>query len=81
MKRAGFLLLDERPGREIVFGSIVQPWNAVTDDKPAPQVETDRFASFDIPGYVKVAFNIRVEPTGVGAPSSRLRHGLRPLTL
>jgi hypothetical protein len=66
MKRAGFLLLDERPGREIVFGTIVQPWNAVTDDKPAPQVEPDRFTEFDIPGYVKVAFNIRVEPYGSG---------------
>ena len=66
MKRAGFLLLDERPGREIVFGTIVQPWNAVTDDEPAPQVEPDRFTEFDIPGYVKVAFNIRVEPYGSG---------------
>ena len=66
MERAGFLLLDERPGREIVFGCIVQPWKAVTDDKPAPQVEPDRFTEFDIPGYVKVAFNIRVEPYGSG---------------
>ncbi len=66
MKRAGFLLLDERPGREIVFGTIVQPWNAVIDDKPAPKVEPDRFTAFDIPGYVKVAFNIRVEPYGSG---------------
>ena len=66
MERAGFLLLDERPGREIVFGCIVQPWNAVTDDKPAPQVEPDRFAAFEISGYVKVAFNIRVEPYGSG---------------
>ncbi len=66
MKRAGFLLLDERPGHEIVLGSVVQPWNAVTDNKPAPQVEPDRFTEFDIPGYVKVAFNIRVEPYGSG---------------
>jgi len=66
MERAGFLLLDERPGHEIVFGSVVQPWKAVTDDKPAPRVEADRFAAFDFPGYVKVAFNIRVEPYGSG---------------
>jgi hypothetical protein len=66
MKRAGFLLLDERPGYEIVFGCIVQPWNAVTDEEPAPQVEASRFAAFDTPGYVKVAFNIRVEPYGSG---------------
>jgi len=64
MERAGFLLLGERPGHEIVFGSVVQPWKAVTDDGPAPQVEADQFATFDTPGYVKVAFNIRVEPYG-----------------
>ncbi len=65
MERAGFLLLGESPGHEIVFGSVVQPWKAVTDE-PAPQVEPDRFAAFDTPGYVKVAFNIRVEPYGSG---------------
>ena len=69
MQRAGFLLLGESPGHEIVFGTVVQPWKAVTDDQPAPQVEPGRFAAFDAPGYVKVAFNIRV-----GA----LRHRARP---
>jgi hypothetical protein len=66
MERVGFLLLGERPGHEIVFGSVVQPWKAVTDSEPAPQVEADRFAAFDTPGYVKVAFNIRVETYGRG---------------
>ena len=66
MERAGFLLLGESPGHEIVFGTVVQPWKAVTDDEPAPQVEAGRFAAFDTPGYVKVAFNIRVEPYGSG---------------
>ena len=66
MERAGFLLLGEWPGHEIVFGSVVQPWKAVTDDEPAPQVAAGRFAEFDTPGYVKVAFNIRVEPYGSG---------------
>jgi hypothetical protein len=64
MERVGFLLLGERPGHEIVFGTVVQPWKAVTDDDPLPQVEADGFATFDTPGYVKVAFNIRVEPFG-----------------
>jgi hypothetical protein len=66
MERAGFLRLGERPGNEIVFGTVVQPWKAVTDDVPAPKIEADRFATFDAPGYVKVAFNIRVEPYGSG---------------
>ncbi len=30
MQRAGFLLLGEWPGHEIVFGTVVQPWKAVT---------------------------------------------------
>ena len=64
MERAGFLLLGESPGHEIVFGTVVQPWKAVTDDQPAPRGEASRFAAFDTPGYVKVAFNIRVEPYG-----------------
>jgi hypothetical protein len=62
MERAGFLLLGEWPGHEIVFGTVAQPWKAVTGGEPAPQVEPGRFAAFDTPGYVKVAFNIRVEP-------------------
>jgi hypothetical protein len=66
MQRAGFLLLGESPGHEIVFGTVVQPWKAVTDDEPVPQVDPGRFAAFDTPGYVKVAFNIRVEPYGIG---------------
>jgi hypothetical protein len=66
MERAGFLLLGERPGQEIVFGTVVQPWKAVTDDEPAPRVEAGQFSAFDNPGYVKVAFNIRVEPYSSG---------------
>ena len=66
MERAGFLLLGERPDDEIVFGTIVQPWKAVTDNQPAPDIEVDGFAAFDTPGYVKVAFNIRVESYGRG---------------
>ncbi len=66
MERAGFLLLDERSGHEIVFGAVVQPWKAVTDNEPAPPIDAHGFATFDTPGYVKVAFNIRVEPYGRG---------------
>jgi hypothetical protein len=57
------LTLDDT-GQEIAYGTVVQPWKAVTDDKPAPQLDADGFAAFDTPGYVKVAFNIRVVPYG-----------------
>ena len=50
MERAGFLLLGESPGHEIVFGTVVRPWKAVTDDEPAPQAGPGRFAAFDTPG-------------------------------
>jgi hypothetical protein len=66
MQRAGFVHLGERPGHEIVFGTVVQPWNAATDGKPTMLVEADGFAAFDTPRFVKVAFNIRVEPYGTG---------------
>jgi hypothetical protein len=66
MARAGFVRLQERIGEEIVLGTVTQPWKAVTDNNPSPQVDADRFAAFDTPGYVKVAFNIRVQPYGNG---------------
>jgi hypothetical protein len=66
MMRTGFMLLGERPGREIALGAVVQPWKAVTDNTPQPQVEADRFVAFHSPGFVKVAFNFRVEPYGRG---------------
>ena len=50
MERAGFLLLGESPGHEIVFGTVVQPWKAITDDEPATQAGPARFAAFDTPG-------------------------------
>ena len=66
MARAGFVLLGERPGREIALGTVVQPWKAVTDNFPHPHVDAEGFAAFHSPGFVKVAFNVRVEPYGRG---------------
>ena len=66
MASAGFVQLEERVGEEIVLGTATQPWKAVTDKNPPPQVDADRFAAFGTRGYVKVAFNIRVQPYGQG---------------
>jgi len=66
MARAGFVLLGERPGREIALRTVVQPWKAVTDNIPPPHVDAEGFAAFHSPGFVKVAFNVRVEPYGRG---------------
>jgi hypothetical protein len=66
MLRRSFLLLDERPGEEIVLGSVARPWKAVPRGGPRPDVDAVRFAGFDAPGYAKIAFNIRVTPYGRG---------------
>jgi hypothetical protein len=66
MVRGGFLLLDERPGREIVLGSVSRPWKGVPRGGPRPDVAPEGFAAFNAPGYAKVAFNIRVLPYGRG---------------
>jgi hypothetical protein len=62
----GWILLGEEPGTEIVLGQIGRPW------KPAgassgPAVEPAEFASFDRPGFAKIAFSLRVQPHGAGS--------------
>ena len=66
MPRAGFLLLAEEPGVEIVFGQISRPWKASATTDGTPALKPEEFAEFDAPGYAKIAFNIRVEPYGSG---------------
>ena len=89
MPRAGFLLLAEKPGAEIVFGQISRPWKVSAPTGGTPAVSPEEFAEFDAPGYAKIAFNIRVEPYGSGRtrvttetrtattdPASRRRFGM-----
>jgi hypothetical protein len=64
MPRAGFLLLAEKPGAEIVFGQISRPWKVSASTGGTPAHRPEEFAEFDAPGYAKIAFNIRVEPYG-----------------
>jgi len=59
----GWGVLAEVPGREVVVGAVTQPWqpNVVFS-----ALEPDRFADFNEPGYVKIAWTIRVDSTGPG---------------
>ncbi len=62
--RYGFGILADEPG-ELVVGLIGQPWKPVGGevvrfDGPA------RFTAFNRPGFVKVAADVRAEPTGPG---------------
>ena len=54
----GWRRLAEVPGREVIFGSVVQPWLA---DVVFRSVAPDRFRIFDQPGYVKVVWSLRAD--------------------
>jgi hypothetical protein len=59
----GWTLLAEEPGRSLVFGAATQPWRRDVVFRPVPARE---FAAFSEPGYVKIAWTLRVEPSGAG---------------
>ena len=57
----GWTILAEIPGREIVMGSVTQPWKGnVRFVGLAP----DEFAAFHEPGYVKIAWTLRADSVG-----------------
>ena len=54
----GWRVLAEVPGREVVMGAVTQPWTAnVTFRGLSP----DEFATFNEPGYVKIAWTLRAD--------------------
>jgi hypothetical protein len=57
----GWGVLAEEPGREIVLGAATRPWEANVTFRALPPGD---FAAFAEPGYVKIAWNLRVEPDG-----------------
>jgi hypothetical protein len=60
--RRGFQVLMEEPGREVVVGAIGKVWEP---EIPFVHVNDARaYAAFDEPGFVKVAWAVRVLPWG-----------------
>jgi hypothetical protein len=59
----GWILLGERPGVEMVLGQVSCPWRALADPADAPTTP-EEFASFDEPGYAKIAAGLRIDPYG-----------------
>lgn len=59
MQSIGWVVLSERPGREIVFGSVTQPWQAAPVFRSIP---ADQFKDFSEPGYVKIVWTLRADP-------------------
>jgi hypothetical protein len=61
MVSIGWVVLAERPGRELVMGAATIPWHANPVFRSVPAGE---FAAFREPGYVKIAWSLRAEPDG-----------------
>lgn len=59
MLSIGWVVLAEEPGREVVFGSVTQPWEAAPVFRSIP---SDQFRDFAEPGYVKIAWTLRADP-------------------
>jgi hypothetical protein len=57
----GWRPLAERPHRELVMGSVTQPWLADVVFRP---VEPDRFREFSEPDLVKIAWTLEALPLG-----------------
>ncbi|HUJ13039.1 MAG TPA: hypothetical protein VL284_04535 [Thermoanaerobaculia bacterium] len=58
MKSIGWEVLEETDGQEIVFGIAAQPWLPSAGFRTVPAA---LFATFNDPGWVKIAFNVSVE--------------------
>lgn len=54
----GWGVLADVPGREVVVGAVTKPWEPNVVFRALPP---DRFAAFDEPGYVKIAWTLRAD--------------------
>jgi hypothetical protein len=73
-KTIGWRTLAGIPGREIVLGTITQPWKV---DPAFRAPEPAEFAAFHEPGFVKIVWTLRADPTGEA--SSIFRHETRAM--
>lgn len=71
----GWLLLGERPDREIAFGAVGKFWQPTIEWRDIPETE---FRSFSEPGWGKIAANFTVMPHGEG--STLLSYECRTVT-
>lgn len=63
MKRLGWRVLADVPGREIVIGAVTQPWMA---DVVFHGVLPEELAAFNQPDFVKIAGTLRADPIESG---------------
>ena len=60
----GWVLLEEVPDRELVMGTVTQPWKPVVKFVGVP---ASQFTAFAEPGFAKIAWSIAVEPEAAGS--------------
>jgi hypothetical protein len=63
MKELGWGVLAELPGREVVMGAVTKPWEP---DPVFRALPPDEFQAFQEPGYVKIIWTLRANPSGNG---------------
>ena len=61
MQSIGWVVLAERPGREVVLGAVTKPWEA---EPVFRSISAGEFGAFREPGYVKIVWTLRAEPLG-----------------
>jgi hypothetical protein len=61
---AGFVVLDEEPGRELVLGIVGKFWRLTSG---VHRIDADEFAGFDAPGFAKAAWNFLVSERAGGS--------------
>jgi hypothetical protein len=59
----GWLILGEKPGVELAFGAVGKFWQGNIEWR---DVSREEFATFDEPGFGKIACDFRVRPCGAG---------------
>ena len=64
----GWRVLAEQPGREVVLGAVTRPWDANVVFRP---LAPEEFASFNEPGYVKIVWTLRADPSSELASVAR----------
>jgi hypothetical protein len=62
----GWIPLGERPGTELVYGAVGQPWKGTGGSPPEPPVTVETFAAFAEPRFAKLAESTVVIPYGAG---------------
>ncbi len=61
MKRMGWVVLVEQPGRLIVCGAVCQPWQADAGFTPLP---AEQFVAYAEPNEVKIAWTLETDLLG-----------------